>query len=371
MTVKECEIGTYSVPLLKPFKTALRTVESLEGIVVRITTDSGRVGYGETAPTEAITGEGRGSILSSLEILACAIITEMLHNKERLLSIIHGCIEGNFSAKSAIEIALYDLWAQEEGLPLYRYLGGEERHFKTGITISLNPIEVMVADAQRAIAEGFESLKIKLGAQPAEDLLRVQAIHVAVGSAVPLKLDANQGWSPKETVAFLAELEKRELEVQLIEQPVRRTDFEGLIYIKERSTIPVLADESAFSPEDVRALLQRQAVDMVNIKLDKCGGISRALEIADICREYDTVCMIGCMLEGSISVGAAAHMASARAETVTLYDLDAPILCGDSPVRGGAYFGGAEIRLSEKPGLGIEGVDGVEWHSYKGSSNNR
>ncbi len=362
MKIRNIEIGTIEIPLLTPFRTALRTVDLLEGIIVRVVTESGMVGYGETAPTEAITGDRKHGIITALEILSDCMIGESIGNQERLLTIIHQTVEKNFSAKSAMEIALYDLWAQAEGVPLYRYLGGEADRFHTGITISLNPVETMVADALKAVKNGFESLKIKLGEAPAEDIGRVEAIAAAVGKQIGLKLDANQGWSPKETVAFLAELEQRELRVQLIEQPVRRADFEGLKYIKERSTIPVLADESAFSPEDARALLARQAVDMINIKLDKCGGISKALEIADICREYDTVCMIGCMLEGAISVGAAAHMASARAETVILYDLDAPILCGDSPVRGGAYFGGAEIHLSEKPGLGIECVDGVEWH---------
>lgn len=219
----------------------------------------------------------------------------------------------------------------------------------------------MVADALKAVKNGFESLKIKLGEAPAEDIGRVEAIAAAVGKQIGLKLDANQGWSPKETVAFLAELEQRELRVQLIEQPVRRADFEGLKYIKERSTIPVLADESAFSPEDARALLARQAVDMINIKLDKCGGISKALEIADICREYDTVCMIGCMLEGAISVGAAAHVASARSETIKMFDLDSPLLCRYQPVVGGVMFRGSEILLSNTAGLGITDIEGAVW----------
>ena len=361
MKIKNIEVGTIAIPLVTPFKTALRTVNVLESIVVRVTTESGMVGYGETAPTEAITGDSRRSILSALEVISHCMIEERIENKERLLSIVHDTVEQNFNAKSAMEIALYDLWAQIAGVPLYRYLGGEKSQFKTGITISLNPKEIMVADALAAVENGFDSLKIKLGDDPIEDISRVEAIHWAVGKHISLKLDANQGWSPKETVRFLVELEKKEITIQLIEQPVKREDFEGLKYIKERSTTPILADESIFSPEDARALLEMQAVDLINIKLDKCGGISKALEIADICGEYGVACMIGCMLEGAISVGAAAHMASARAETVTLYDLDAPILCKDSPVIGGAVFEGSDICLSEKSGLGIKSVEDVKW----------
>ncbi len=361
MRITQIEIGIIKIPLIKPFRTALRTVKTLESIVLRISTGDGSIGYGETAPTEAITGDSRESILNALEILSKYIIGIDLNNKKGVLEAIHDSIEKNFNAKSALEIALYDLWAQEAGLPLYRYLGGERCTFKTGITISLNPIEEMVIDAKEAVAQGFESLKIKLGDDPEADILRVEAISNALGEGIPLKLDANQGWSPEETVRFLRELEENSISVELIEQPVKREDSEGLKYIKERTSIPLLADESIFSLEDARVLLENQAVDLINIKLDKCGGISKALEIADICHDHGVQCMIGCMMEGAISVGAAAHVASARAETITMYDLDAPILCSESPVVGGVEFEKADILLAESSGLGIDSVIGIRW----------
>jgi len=361
MRVVQIDIGIVEIPLIKPFKTALRVVDRLESIVVCITTDNGLTGYGETAPTEAITGDSKESILKSLEILSKHITGIAISSKEDVLKIIHGSIEKNFNTKSAIEIALYDLWAQKAGLPLYRYLGGERDTFKTGITISLNPVEEMVADALDAVALGFESLKIKLGDDPYRDLHRVEAIAQALGGEIPLKLDANQGWNPKETVEFLSLLEQKAIAIELIEQPVRREDIWGLKYIKERTSIPVLADESIFSPEDARALLENQAVDLINIKLDKCGGISKALEIADICHTYGVQCMIGCMMEGAISVGAAAHVASAKSETITMFDLDAPILCQSLPVTGGVLFANADIAFSDSTGLGIKAVDGIEW----------
>ena len=362
MRIQSVKIGSSKIPLVTPFKTALRTVYVLESILVRIVTDDGMIGYGETAPTEAITGDSKESIVRSLEVLSHNIVGMDLTDKEHLLERLHESIDRNFNAKSAMEIALYDLWSQMAEVPLYRYLGGERDHFKTGITISLNPIEMMVNDALKAVEDGFGSLKIKLGDDPDKDILRIEAISQAVGESIALKLDANQGWSPDETVNFLADLEKREIEVQLIEQPVKREDFEGLKRIKEQSAVPILADESVFSPGDAKALLEMQAVDLINIKLDKCGGISRALEIADICEEYGVQCMIGCMLEGAISVGAAAHVASAKSQTITLFDLDAPMLCAKSIVQGGVLFDGADILLSKKPGLGIESIEDVVWY---------
>jgi len=361
MDIQAIDIGCLTIPLVTPFKTALRSVESLESIVVRIVTDCGMTGYGETAPTEAITGESRVSILEALEILSSSIVGRSLSDKEVLLQVVDDTVERSPNAKAAMEIALYDLWAQERGMPLYRYLGGERQHFKTGVTISLNPIEIMVEDVLKAVEQGFESLKIKLGDDPEEDLRRVEAISLALGESMSLKLDANQGWTKEETVWFLSALERRGIPVELIEQPVAREDIQGLKYIRQRSSIPLLADESVFSPEDAHRLLEEEAVDLINIKLDKCGGISKALEIADICHSYGVTCMMGCMMEGAISVGAAAHVASAKSETVTMFDLDAPILCREIPVIGGTCFSGADIVLDTKPGLGITGISAIEW----------
>ena len=362
MKITKIDIGIVSIPLIKSFKTALRTVNTLESIIVRISSEERYIiGYGETAPTEAITGDSKQSIINALEAISKGLIGRSICTLEDIIDAVHSPIAGNFNAKSAIEIALYDMLSQRAGKPLYAYLYGDETVFKTGITISLNPIEEMVTDAKEAVAQGFESLKIKLGDDPEVDILRVEAISNALGESIPLKLDANQGWSPEETVRFLRALEQKNISIELIEQPVKREDISGLKYIKERTGIPVLADESIFSPEDARVLLENQAVDLINIKLDKCGGISKALEIADICHDHGVQCMIGCMMEGAISVGAAAHVASAKSNTITMFDLYAPILCSEVPIRGGVLFEGAEIVLAEKPGLGVQGIDGIEW----------
>ncbi len=361
MKIKSVELGSISIPLVRPFKTALRTVDRLESIIVRIVTDTGLTGYGETAPTEAITGDSKETIFASLICIGRELEGRDLDDFGACLSSVSLAVAGNYNAKSAAEIALYDLYAQYQGQALYQYLGGSSRCFKTGITISLNPVEIMVKDALDAIKNGFDSLKIKLGDDYREDILRVEKIWQAVQGEASLKLDANQGWSPAETVQFLDQITQKGIEVELLEQPVARDDLAGLQYIKERTDVPLLADESVFSPEDARRILEMEAVDLINIKLDKCGGITKALEIADICKAYEVQCMIGCMMEGAISVGAAAHVTSARSDIITMLDLDAPILCRYIPVIGGVSFNNAEITLSERAGLGIEKVEGVVW----------
>ncbi len=361
MIIREISIGSLQIPLIKPFKTALRTVYTLDVILVKITTDNGIIGYGETAPTVAITGESKESIIKAINYIKPLLIDKSIADFDTILDTLHSCIVQNFSAKSAIEIALYDIAAQNAKLPLYKYLGGDKTYFQTGITISLNDTDTMVKDSLEAIQDGFGSLKIKLGFDYREDIDRVSQIYSAVGNNISLKLDANQGWSPEESVKFLNAIEKISIPISFIEQPVDRYDIEGLKYIKQRTSIPILADESIFSPNDARKLLEEEAVDLINIKLDKCGGISKALEIADICKDYDVECMVGCMLEGAISVGAATHVASARSDTITMYDLDAPMLCSSAPVIGGARFDAPRITLSENHGLGIKDITGIIW----------
>jgi len=225
VTIKDIKIGYLSVPLIKPFKTALRTVYSLEAITLKIVTDIGIEGYGETAPTKAITGETKESIEKAIKIIGKKIIGKNLEDFNHVIEIVHTSIEQNFSAKSAVEIALYDIVSQNSKLPLFKYLGGSKTSFKTSSTISLNPIDMMIKDSYEALNDGFTSLKIKLGDNYKEDVQRVIEISNAIGKNVSLKLDANQGWTPKESVSFLNAIEDENIVVDLIEQPVSRYDI--------------------------------------------------------------------------------------------------------------------------------------------------
>ncbi|MEO7067705.1 MAG: enolase C-terminal domain-like protein, partial [Rhodanobacter sp.] len=134
----------------------------------------------------------------------------------------------------------------------------------------------------------------------------------------------------------------------------------GMRYVTERVQTPVMADESVFSPRQMIELVQTRAADIINIKLMKTGGISNALKMADIAAIYGVECMMGCMLESSISVAAAVHVAVARADVITRIDLDGPSLCQFDPVDGGVIFEDAKITVADVPGLGIRGIRGLE-----------
>ncbi|MPM88624.1 L-Ala-D/L-Glu epimerase [bioreactor metagenome] len=279
---------------------------------------------------------------------------------EDLLKTLSACMLRNTSAKAAADMALWDLYGQLCGLPVYKLLGGGRTRLETDLTISVNEPEEMARDALEAARRGYDTLKIKVGSRPELDLERLRQVRAAVGPGVRIRIDANQGWLPRQAVRLLNQMQDQGLELELVEQPVAAGDLQGLKYVTDRSPIPVLADESVFSPLDALQIMQQRAADMVNIKLMKCGGIYHALKIVSAAEVYGMECMIGCMLEAKVSVNAAVHLACAKS-AITRIDLDGPVLCGEDPVDGGAVFSGKDIFVSDAPGLGIRGVRGVRY----------
>lgn len=363
MKITEVRLGKISVPLRVPFKTALRSVDSVEDVIVEIHTDTGAVGYGEAPPTGVITGDTTGAIIGAIQDhIGKSIVGKDVDEFEDVLQTVQKCILKNTSAKAAVDMALWDLYGQLYKIPVYKLMGGARKQIVTDITISVNPPEEMARDAEDAIRRGYDTLKIKVGANPELDVARLLAVRKAVGPKTCIRIDANQGWEPKQAVRLLNQMQEQGLDIEFVEQPVKAHDFAGLKYVTERSYVPVLADESVFSPEDALTIMQMGAADLVNIKLMKCGGLYNALKIASAAEVYGVECMIGCMLEAKISVNAAVHLACAK-KIITKIDLDGPVLCKEDPIEGGAVFQEQLITVSDEPGLGIKGVQGLTYLS--------
>ena len=361
MKITDIRFGMLRVPLKTPFKTALRTVDTVEDIIVTMHTDTGHIGYGEAPATAVITGDTHGSIIEAIrKFIAPRLIGQEIANLNRITRLIQSALEKNSSAKAAVEIAIYDLFGQLYDAPLYKMLGGGDPVITTDITISVDYIDKMVADSVAAVERGFESLKIKVGKDIGVDIERIKAIYAAVEDRALLRLDANQAWTAKQAVYAMQTLEDAGVRLELVEQPVKAQDLEGMKYVTERVHTPIMADESVFGPTEVIELIRMRAADIINIKLMKTGGISNAIHIADIAAMYQIECMIGCMLETSISVAAAAHVAVAKSDVITKVDLDGPSLCQFNPVDGGVIFNESEISVTDAPGLGIREIRGLE-----------
>ena len=359
MKIMDIQIGRLSLPLAHPFKTALRTVERIEDIAVKVVGEDGLVGYGEAPPTAVITGDTTGSILCAIEdYIKPALVGMDLNDLPNLMGRLNSCLVHNTSPKAAVDMALYDLWAKSQGKPLYQLLGNARSSFETDLTISVNSVDEMVKDALEATRRGFTTLKIKVGKEGLADIDRITAIRKAVGNDVKLRVDANQGWTAAQSVAIIKTMEARGLNVELVEQPVPADDVAGLKYVTGQVETPILADEAVFSPTDAANLIALRACDLINIKLMKTGGIWNALKICELARQHHMDCMIGCMLESQVAVAAAAHLCGGQS-VITMADLDGPSLCASEPFPGGPVFDGPTIRLCGSPGIGLELPDQI------------
>jgi o-succinylbenzoate synthase len=356
MKIKNIEVFEISVPLVTPFRTALRTVEKINDIVVKITTDTGEMGYGEAAPTAVITGETKESIKSAIiNYIKPSIIGLDIAELEVIMEKLQNSILKNTSAKAAVDMAIYDLYSKKYEAPLYKILGGYRNEITTDITISVNDVSEMVNDSIKAVKDGFNILKIKVGKESEKDIDRITEIRKAIGEDVKLRIDANQGWTSKEAVKIISKLEDKNINIDLVEQPVKYWDLEGMKYVTQNTYTRILADESVFSPLDALKIIQEKAADLINIKLMKTGGIYNALKICDIAEMYGIECMIGCMLESKISVSAAANLGAAR-KIITLVDLDGPALCKNDPIIGGPMFKGSSIKMVDRNGIGFDNM---------------
>ena len=255
MKIESIRFGMLRVPLKTPFKTSLRTVNEIADVVVMIETDTGHVGYGSAPATAVITGETHGSIIEAIsKVIAPTILGRDIADLNRLVRRIQNSIVRNFSAKAAVEIAVYDLFGQLYEAPVYKLLGGGDERIVTDITISVDYIEKMVEDAREAVERGFETLKVKVGKDPALDIERIKAIFTAIEDRALIRLDANQGWTPKQAVSVLRALEESGVRLELVEQPVSGEDIDGMKYVADRVQTPVMADESSFGPREAIAV---------------------------------------------------------------------------------------------------------------------
>lgn len=355
MIIQSITSSTTHIPLVKTFKTALRKVDAIDYILVKVNTNTGQIGIGGAVPSVVITGETVGSILAAIDFISTAIAGMDLNDREEVLETLNACMVGNSSAKAAVDMAIYDLAGKMSGQPLYGLLGGKQRHIETDMTIGIDTLSKMEKDTRETLDKGFSILKIKVGHDPDEDIERLKTISAAAGPHIALRLDANQGWTAKQALKVSDAIARHNINVQLMEQPVKAHDIKGMAFVSGRTDLPVFADESLFSPVDAQRIIDAGAADGFNIKLMKCGGIYNALKISAIAETAGIPCMIGSMMETVVSITAAAHLACAK-RIIKYFDLDAPLFCKSRPVPGGISYDGARIQLSSSPGLGFENV---------------
>ncbi|MEO5564124.1 MAG: dipeptide epimerase, partial [Chitinophagaceae bacterium] len=348
--IRKVELYKLSIPLKEPFITSLGRDDYAKNILVKIETDKGITGFGECSPYMPINGESQDT---------CFIVgkdfAKLFNNKNALaieerVNDMDKLIYGNSSIKSAFDMALYDIAAQNAGVPLYKFLGGENNKIiVTDYTVSIGEIDKMAQDAVKIKNEGYPAIKVKLGKDGKKDVLRMQAIRKAVGNEIPLRIDANQGWSVGEAIETLTALAP--LNIQHCEEPIPRWDFMHLPKVKKASPIPIMADECCGDHHDAERLIQLNACDYMNIKLGKSGGIFKALKMVKLAEAANIHLQVGGFIESRLAMTAFAHF-SLCSPLIEHFDFDTALMLSEDPVTGGiVYEKDGVIKMPKGNGL--------------------
>lgn len=361
--VAEVRADPLSLELDAPFEIALGTRREARNLLVEVETDEGVVGYGEGSPLPPVTGETQGAAVEVARSAADLLAGRDLTNYRAICGDLRAAFPGANSALFALETAVLDAYCRSRGLALSELFGGPPRPVETDLTIPIVGADEArerasaaategdtsgVADEGDASGAGFSHLKIKTGDEVGAAVERVVAAREGAPDA-ELKVDANQGWTPEETLRFVRHLRERGVELALLEQPVHRDDLAGLARVRDRARVPVAADEAVFSPEDALAVVRADAADVINVKLGKSGPMAAA-DIAAVAEAANLELMVGCMLESALGIRASAHVVAGLG-SFDYVDLDGNRLLAEDVVASDAESG-PEIEITG-PGHGV------------------
>ena len=357
LIVSKIEVAPVRLSLREPFAVAYATADDVPTILVRVSTagDDGAVGWGEATPDPNVTGETYASALAMLvSDLAPALIGHDARDREGAVRRLDSLVDAAPTAKAALDIALHDLVARAAGLPLWALLGGRSKpHLTISRVVSMKAPDAMAADAVRHAADGFATVKLKVGdpIDPRLDVARVAAVRAAVGPEIGLKVDANQGWRTA-GVAIPAVRGMLVSHPDYVEQPVDQHDLDGLAEVRRLTGATLMADEAVHSVREMTRVVALRAADLINIKLMKTGGLVNALRVNAIAEAAGIGAQVGTMVESSVASAAGLHLATALANVRTV-EMGGPLMIADDVGDLRTRYDRDRITLPDAPGLGV------------------
>ncbi|MED4911579.1 dipeptide epimerase [Brevibacillus centrosporus] len=352
MKIVSIEVFATQLPLLRPFIVAYDAYHELPSIIVKMTTDTGVIGYGEGMPDSHVTGETFSSTYQMLvNDIAPLLIGENPFHIERIHRLMSNAVYHAPTAKAAIDIACYDIMGKAANQPVYNLLGGKSHATLTvPCVVSILAPEEMARQAAHAVSEGYTSIKIKVGTDPVVDVKRIRAVREAIGEDIQLRVDANQGWGNAATaMRVLRQVE--DCQMEWIEQPVLADDLFGLADVRRKTIIPVMVDEGLHGEKEMREIIDKQAADLINIKLMKCGGLYPACKLVAQAEMAGMRCQVGSMVESAIATAAGAHLSLAK-EMIFSNEMVGPLMFSQD--FGVLTYQKNELILDESPGLGVD-----------------
>ena len=352
MRIVRVESRRRAIPLTRPYTIARVTTSEVDLSFVRIVTDGARTGAGAANAATGVTGETADQCAEALVQAADLLEGQDPRRLPYLLSTLETKLQDCPAARAALDMALYDLFARELGLPVVDLFGRRHRSLPTSITIGIRSVEETLAEAEEYVRRGFTCLKVKTGHSVETDLERLRRLREIHGKAIRIRVDANEGYDLADTERFLAASER--LELEFVEQPLPRAALESLRALPAVFRRRLALDESLHDERDALELLKEPVAGRVFvIKLMKCGGLRPALRIARLAELKRTRLMWGCMDESALGITAALHAAFAAPATRYL-DLDGSLDLQDDPAQGGFVLEQGRLSLTGAPGLGVE-----------------
>jgi L-alanine-DL-glutamate epimerase-like enolase superfamily enzyme len=351
------EVEPLSIPLRDPFVIATGRIDVTRAALVRATVAdrAGRraTGLGEAAALPPVTREDQPDLLAAIASAAPALRGAPFPDLDALGPLLAQSLAGSVVARAGVEAAILDATARLAGVPLHAVLGSAGTpELVTDVTLPISDPERMAATALGHRQAGFTCFKVKVGRDWRADLASLRAVAAAVPDA-RYRLDANAGFDAQQALALLDAALSHGLAVECYEQPCPADDLAGMAEVAARSTVPVVADESFRGPEDLDRLVAARAADGVNLKLVKLGGPLAALALGRRAQAAGLKLMAGAMVETRIGLLAMAHVVAALGG-VDWVDLDTAFLLASDPFAGGWMVNGAQLALTDSPGLGVE-----------------
>lgn len=356
MKIVKAEPIPVTLPIV-PFSDAYASYDRLNYVIVKLHLDNGIVGLGEASPIDpSFYGETQQSIITAVKDWVDPIIRgQDPQNLEKIESMIDKRLAENYSAKTAVDMALYDAVGKSLNIPAYALLGGRYRE-KAPVGLELGIIKPK--DMQSVVDKVLEFkptvIKLHVGTTPDEDITEIKAFHDAVGSRAVIRADSNGAYTTDEAIRVLRKVQDCELEY--FEQPVPRTNLDGLAQIRRIVQTPIAVDESVWTPQEAMAVCKKEAADVINIKLTRVGGLNRAKKIADIAHSAFLKVHIGCEAEFGIASAAKVHISVAleNATCASAGEFTEILTLRDNIVKEPYWIKNSFIEPNNKPGFGIE-----------------
>ena len=350
------EIDTFSlyIPFKRSHKISLGASQGRKLLLVRIKTDSGLTGVGESIAHPAFSGEALETLQGGVNCLSECVKGENPLYLNKISALMDAKLYGNYGAKAAIEMALFDVIGKYFDTPVYDLLGGiVQEKFPLSRSASQSDLEKDLAEVKEFLEEGYRIIKVKVGILDVQqDIERVKAIREVVGPEVSLRADANQGWDIPTALKFIKWVEDCGLE--FLEQPLSKWDVDGLAYLRSKSSTPIMADEAATTEHDVLEIAKKKAADFISIKVIKSGGIMKSRRVAFLADCAGIKCYLGSQCETSIGTSASLHYALSTNSFHYGGEIYGPQFFVEDIVKQSVRIEGGFIYPSKEPGFGVE-----------------